>query len=552
MRIAIAQINPRVGDVAQNASKIEKAVREAEAQDAELILAPEMALLGYPPKDILLNSSLISAQEEALKKLAGACRKAALYVGWAQSRKGPGKPLYNAASLLYQGKTLATHRKVLLPYYDVFDEGRYFEPGNKITSYRFKGLRLALTICEDIWNDKNYWEKRNFSHDPLEELKKIKPDLTLNISASPYWMGKPAERTRMLSAIAKGYKTAVIYANTVGGNDELLFDGASLVINSKGKAITQGAQFKEEFFHFDFPFPSTLRLLDSKTLRLEHEAYDALVMGLRDYVQKCGFENVVLGLSGGIDSSLVACLAADALGPSHVLGVLLPSRYSSGHSKEDAELLAKNLGIERKTVSIEPVFEAYLKVFQEIFPGLAPNIAEENIQARIRGAILMAISNKLGHLALATGNKSEIAMGYCTLYGDLMGGLAPISDCPKGLVYQMAAYRNSVKSVIPERTFTKPPSAELKPNQTDQDTLPPYDLLDQILEAYIVEGKNFEEIKRKLPADTAAKILTTVDHNEFKRRQAPPGLKISQKAFGFGRRMPIACRIEHKLGESDR
>ena len=557
MKIAIAQLNFIVGDVHGNASKIEGAIREAEKQNADLLLTPELALLGYPPKDILLNGNVLRNQDIALKNLAKKCQKLAAVVGWARKNTGPGKPLFNAASVLYKGKILATHHKTLLPFYDVFDEGRYFEPGKKITSFIWKGKKIALTICEDIWNDKNYLEKRNYSHDPLIELKKIKPDLLVNISASPYWANKPKDREKMIAAIAKNYKVPTCYANLVGGNDELIFDGTSLVVNAQGKTMCQGADFKEDLIIFDFL--NKQEITNNKSPAPEHEIYEALVLGTRDYVTKCGFKKVVLGLSGGIDSALVACIASDALGPKNVLGVSMPSRYSSDHSKEDAAVLAKNLGIEYKTISIEPVFEAYLKLFQEMFPGLPPNIAEENIQARIRGALLMAVSNKQGHLLLATGNKSEIAMGYCTLYGDLMGGLAPISDLSKGWVYKLSNYRNDLAPVIPERIFTKAPSAELKPNQTDQDTLPPYDLLDQILELYVVEGKSAPEIKRKLSGipsplrgegkgegDLVENVLRTVDLNEFKRRQAPPGLKVTKKAFGFGRRMPIAGKLKHE------
>ncbi len=543
MKIALAQLNFTVADVSGNAAKIQKAIREAEGRGADLILLPELALLGYPPKDILLNADLIRSQEKAIKALARSCRRAAAYVGWAGPNQAPGKPLFNSASLLYQGKILATHHKVLLPYYDVFDEERYFTPGVNITRVQFKGRELALTICEDIWNDKNYSETRLHKNDPLESLKKSRVDLALNISASPYWLGKPKERERMISAIARRYRVPIALANLVGGNDELVFDGASLAFNRQGKVVARGPKFKEGIVYVELAGSSPAA---QDPDRPEAETYEALVLGLADYVSKCGMSRVVLGLSGGIDSSLVASVAADALGPKNVLGVLLPSRYSSGHSEEDAAALAKNLGIEWQTISIEPIFEAYLKLFAKIFPGLAPNIAEENIQARIRGAILMAISNKRGHMVLGTGNKSELAMGYCTLYGDLMGGLAPISDLTKTWVYRVARHRNSVSRVIPERVFTKAPSAELKPDQTDQDTLPPYDLLDKILELYIVEGKSYQEISRRYPADTVRRVLQRVDANEFKRHQAPPGLKITKKAFGFGRRMPLAVRMEHE------
>ncbi|MBI4369980.1 MAG: NAD+ synthase [Elusimicrobia bacterium] len=543
MKIAIAQINATIGDVAGNAQKISRAIDEAVKSGAGLLLAPELALLGYPPRDLLLRPGLITAQGKAINRLARQCQKLALYIGWAKPRSDPGKSLANCASLLYQGRVLATHQKILLPYYDVFDEGRYFEPGRKFTFCRFKGLRLALSICEDIWNDKNINEPRPYRHDPLDILSQRKSDLLLNISASPFWRGKPRERARRLQLIARHYQTHIAYANFVGGNDDIIFDGGSSLWNPQGNRLAQAKRFEKDLVLADIDAASHKISAPPSANSEEADLYDALVLGTRDYFSKCGFSQGVLGLSGGIDSALVATIAADALGSDKILGVALPSRYSSRNSLEDAAALAQNLGIAYKVISIEPVFKAYLGIFGQIFKGLHPNITEENIQARIRGAIIMAISNKWGHLALATGNKSELAMGYCTLYGDLNGGLAPISDLPKTWVYRIARWRNTQGVVIPERTLTKAPSAELRPNQTDQDTLPPYDLLDSILEDYIVNGVDVEKLARQFPPEIARRVARAVDANEFKRRQAPLGLKVTGKAFGTGRRMPIACKI---------
>ncbi|MFC1521293.1 NAD+ synthase [Elusimicrobiota bacterium] len=561
MRIALVQLNFTVGDVSGNLAKINDAQEKASANGADIVLLPELSLLGYPLKDVLLDTSIIQEQARALQSLAKRCKKTALVVGWAQPNKGSGKPLYNCVSFLHKGKVRATHRKMLLPFYDVFDEGRYFEPGNSITTVSFNGFKIALSICEDIWNDKNYWEKQNYEVDPLEALGKKGADILLNSSASPYMSGKREIRANMIGLIAKKYKTPVFYSNLVGGNDELIFDGSSIACDANGKLIMQGPPFKEAITFIDIERSSggnvkitkkeqivserypTSFMLQSACDSREGEAYHALVTGTRDYIRKCGFSKVVLGLSGGIDSSLVAAIASDALGPSNVLGISLPSRFSSRGSLDDAKEMAASLGINYQVISIEPIFNAYLKLFEEIFKGLAPNIAEENIQARIRGAILMAVSNKLGHVVLAAGNKSELACGYCTLYGDLMGGLAPISDLSKGWVYRLCAFRNKFKTVIPRNVFRKAPSAELAPNQKDEDSLPAYSLLDDILEAFIVEGKSREWLAKKFPKEAVHKTIRLVYASEFKRRQAPPGLKVTKKAFGSGRRMPIACKL---------
>ncbi|MEK6544635.1 MAG: NAD+ synthase [Elusimicrobiota bacterium] len=557
MRYAVAQFNPIVGDVEGNAQKMAHFAQRAQAADADLVIFPELCILGYPPKDLLLDTTLLKRQDRALGILARHSNGIALVAGIAVKNPGPGKPLFNAAALISNGRVKILHRKNLLPYYDVFDEARYFAAGSGLGAFTFKGIRITVSICEDIWNDKNYWESRQYAHDPLCGLKAGKPDLLINIAASPFWRGKQEQRHDMVRAIAKRYRVPVVYANMVGGNDELVFDGGSFAMDAQGRLLAQAASFKEDLIVVNSCHSGTRRRRVSgiQTLGLDSgfrrndgigktsddaQTYQALTLGLRDYTGKCGFNKVILGLSGGIDSALVACLAADALGAKNVLALAMPSRYSSGHSKQDAQALAANLDIDYKEISIEPIFTAYLKLFQDLFPGVAPNIAEENIQARIRGSILMAHSNKFGHLLLATGNKSEMAMGYCTLYGDMMGGLAPISDLTKTQVYALAKLKDDV---IPQHTFTKAPSAELKPDQKDQDTLPPYDILDRVLESYIVAGKPADKIARRFGKDLASRVLRSVDANEFKRRQAPPGLKVSKKAFGFGWRMPIARKL---------
>ncbi|EMG35893.1 NH(3)-dependent NAD(+) synthetase [Desulfocurvibacter africanus PCS] len=544
MRLGLIQLNPTVGDIEGNAARIEQAVRRATAQGARLCLTSEMALTGYPPRDLLLFGSFVRRVTEALEDLARRlANEAPVLVGTVEANPGPcGKLLRNAAVLLCGGRLRHSFHKTLLPTYDVFDESRYFEPSQEPKLFELDGLRMAVTVCEDIWNDKDYWPRRNYAFDPLEALAAQAPDVILNLSASPFHVGKQAERECMLAAISRKYKAPLAYVNQVGGNDDLLFDGRSTVFDSQGRILARLAAFAEDVAVVDLaaspaPLPADLSG--------PADALEALVMGTRDYARKCGFKSALLGLSGGIDSALTAAVAARALGPDNVLGVLMPSPYSSRGSIDDSLELARNLGLRTLTLPIAPLMAAFEQTLEEPFRGLCPDVTEENIQSRIRGNLLMALSNKYCSMLLTTGNKSELAVGYCTIYGDMSGGLAVISDAPKTLVYAMSRQLNadSPTPVIPESILTKPPSAELRPGQVDQDSLPPYDVLDAILALHIEEHRGLEEIVAAgFDEPTVRCVLRLVAIAEFKRRQAAPGLRITRRAFGTGWRMPIARR----------
>ncbi len=547
MRIAIAQLNPTVGDLGGNADRILAAYAEGAGRGADLVVTPELSLIGYPPKDLLLKPRFVADALAALERVAAGVGDVPLVVGYVdRSRKDRGLPLHNAAALIAGGAILARKYKALLPMYDVFDEVRYFEPGPGPQVAEVAGLNLGLSICEDIWTEGAAGPAARFYRgNPIADLVEAGADVLMNLSASPFEVGKPALRRDLVAAQARKYGRPVVYVNQVGGNDELVFDGASFAMDAEGRLTAQLPAFEEAVELVDVM--AGLPLAPQPPLMADLEALrQALVLGLRDYLRKCGFRSAVLGLSGGVDSALVAALATEALKAEHVLGVAMPSRHSSRHSLADARELAGRLGIDLLEVPIEPAHAAFETMLAEAFAGTAPDVAEENIQARVRGIILMALSNKFGRLVLSTGNKSELAVGYCTLYGDMAGGLAVISDVPKTMVYALARHINATGGApIPERILTKPPSAELRPDQTDQDSLPPYEVLDPILERYVTGEQSAEEIAAAgVDAETVRRVVRLVDRNEYKREQAAPGLKVTSRAFGFGRRMPIAQRYQ--------
>ena len=541
MKIALAQINTTVGDLAGNEAKILAAYRRGVAAGVELVVFPELAVTGYPPRDLLHKSRFIADSLAVLDRLAGATGATGLLVGYVGANDlRPGREAVNAVALLQNGKVLATRAKTLLPTYDVFDEDRYFEPARENAPVAFNGRKIGLTVCEDVWNDEGFWHDRRYRRNPARELTEAGAKILFNVSASPWHLGKNQTRHAMLSSLAAAAQCPLVYCNSVGGNDELVFDGMSLVFGGGGQLLAEGAAFAEDFIVVE---TDTASAITASPMVDEEKLYRALVLGLRDYLHKCGFKSAVLGLSGGIDSALTAVIAAEALGRENVRGVSLPSQYSSQGSLDDARRLAENLGIQYDVIPIQPMFLAAKGQLAGVFAGRAEDTAEENIQARLRAVILMAMSNKFGSLLLTTGNKSELAVGYCTLYGDMCGGLAVISDVPKTTVYRLSAWINREREIIPRDTITKPPSAELRPDQTDQDSLPPYDVLDAILEAYVVDGKSRADIVRAgFDAATVGRIVRLIDLNEYKRRQAAPGLKVTSKAFGVGRRMPIAQR----------
>ena len=541
MKIALAQINPTVGDLTGNAARILAAYRRGVEAGVEIVVFPELAITGYPPRDLLHKSRFIPDNLAVLERLAAATGETGLLVGYVgRNERQPGREATNSVALLQHGKILATRAKMLLPTYDVFDEDRYFEPAQENAPVDFNGRKIGLTICEDVWNDEAFWDERRYLRNPARELVEAGAEILFNVSASPWHLGKDRLRVEMLSSLVAQIRRPFVYCNAIGGNDELLFDGASLAFDAAGRLITQGAMFREDFLILD---TDTAAPITPTSLADEEALYRALVLGVRDYFQKCGFQSAVLGLSGGIDSALTAVIAVEALGAENVRGVSLPSQYSSQGSLDDARILAENLGIRYDIVPIQPVFEPVKGQLAGIFTGRAEDTTEENIQARLRGVILMAMSNKFGSLLLTTGNKSELAVGYCTLYGDMCGGLAVISDVPKTMVYRLSEWINRDREIIPRASITKPPSAELRPDQTDQDSLPPYDVLDAILEAYVVGGKSRAEIVAAgFEQPTVDRVARLIDLNEYKRRQAAPGLKITSKAFGVGRRMPIAQR----------
>ena len=547
MRVALAQLNPIVGDYAGNTAMILDAADQALAAGATVLVTPELALCGYPPRDLLDRPAFVddglAALEHLRKRLAGI----EVVVGFVDRVDAPGhRDLRNSAAVIRGGRVVEVRHKRLLPTYDVFDEDRWFGPADSVRPATIAGASAALTVCEDSWSDSGFWPDPAYGEDPVSDLVAAGATWVVNISASPYRMGKAAEREAMLRATAMHHGVPVLYCNQVGGNDELLFDGCSLFIDATGQVRARGASFETDLVICDLADPAASGPTRPAVGPVEEEVRLALCMGLRDYVRKCGFSDVLLGLSGGIDSALVCALAVEALGPEHVMAVAMPSRYSSEGSVSDAKALAGNLGIQLAELSIEGPFSAFLKTLEPAFEGLEPDVTEENLQARIRGALLMALSNKHGSLLLTTGNKSELAVGYCTLYGDMNGGLAMISDLPKTLVYRIAGHLRdaSGERVIPESTLTKAPSAELAPGQLDQDRLPPYELLDEILDGYVVRERSAAElIGEGLDEATVRRVIRMVNRNEYKRRQAAPGLRVTTKAFGMGRRVPIACRL---------
>ncbi|XZN97450.1 MAG: NAD+ synthase [Microcoleus sp.] len=602
MKIAIAQLNPTIGDIFGNANLILESAKKAAGEGANLLLTPELSLIGYPPRDLLMNPSFIAAAGDKLQQLAQELPgELAVIVGTAipnpNAVKAGGKSLFNCAVLLANGSIQKVFNKRLLPTYDVFDEDRYFEPGTQSDFFKLGNIKIGITVCEDVWNNEEFWGKRSYAGEPFLDLVKAGVDLVLNLSASPYAAGKRGVRSSMLQHSVMRSGIPIVYANQVGGNDDIIFDGSSFCINRNGELIQVLASFETDFGVIEYdeakrdlvditsqnPTEVKRATLNFSPQVGDAEIWAALVLGVRDYVRKCGFSKVVLGLSGGIDSALVAAIASYAIGPENVLAVLMPSPYSSDHSVNDALELAKNLGIGMEMLPIADLMKAYDRTLANLFVNTTFGIAEENIQSRIRGNLLMAISNKFGHLLLSTGNKSEMAVGYCTLYGDMNGGLAVISDVPKTRVYSLCHWLNAGgigkgkdeaepldlrsqalpgnesvgavppcppspspspplgREIIPGNIISKPPSAELKPGQIDQDSLPAYDILDDILERWI---ENHESVKQIVAAGhdeaVVARILKLVRQAEFKRRQAPPGLKISDRAFGTGWRMPIA------------
>ena len=556
LRLVLVQLNVTVGDLAGNERLIEQGIRRAQAWRADVMLVPELAVPGYPPEDLLLKPQFVEANRQVVRRLAPATRGIVALVGYAE--RDPQGRLANAAAILADGRHVATYRKQHLPNYGVFDEQRYFSPGTEPMLLDVGGVRLGVTICEDLWMEH-----------PCQVLARAGAQLVVNLSASPYHAGKLAARQTLFARRARRNRLAVAHCNLVGGQDELVFDGASLILDARGRLLTHATQFQEDMLVLDLhpaqlgparPRPagavltrpvvtrSSLPPPRRRTLEPLEEIYEALLLGVRDYVRKNGFSTVVLGLSGGVDSALTACLATDALGPAHVMGLVMPSRFSSPKTQEDAKRIGRDLGIEVQELSIEPVFQASLETLKPFFGDRAPDVTEQNLQARIRGNLLMAFSNKFGWLVLTTGNKSEMATGYTTLYGDMAGGFAVIKDVPKTLVYELARYRNrrGPGTPIPVSVLTRAPTAELAPHQTDQDTLPPYHVLDRILKAYVEEDRSLREIlaSQRVDRATARRVLRMVDRAEYKRRQGPPGVKITPRAFGKDRRMPLTNRYQ--------
>jgi NAD+ synthetase len=558
LKIGILQINSTIGDFAVNAKKLLAAYEKAVALGAEFAVAPELFLCGYPPRDLLLREDFVEASLAALSETSEGVGTIPLCVGYVdRNPEKPGRALRNSAAVLQNGKIIWRTHKSLLPTYDVFDEDRYFEPARTVEPFVFNGSKLGITICEDIWNDEDFWPERLYRRDPVKELISQGAEIILNISASPWHDGKERTRLDMLRRVARDEKIPLAQVNAVGANDELIFDGHSVALDAGGEVIALGKGFEEEVFVAELEICSGSSRRESAQIKSERtdvrcyglpsreaQMFSALSLGVRDYVRKCGFNSVIVGLSGGIDSALVAVLAADALGAENVLGVAMPARYSSEGSLSDAAMLAKNLGILCEVLPIEPVFNSVEKQLEKVFSGTKPNEAEENIQSRLRGVTLMALSNKFGALVLTTGNKSEMAVGYCTLYGDMNGALAPLADVLKTDIYKIARWVNREREIIPQNSISKPPSAELRPNQTDQDSLPPYEILDAILDLYVVKNLGRQEIVRR-GFDTAVvnDVINKINFSEFKRRQAAPGLKVSSRAFGIGRRIPVAQRF---------
>ena len=544
MKIALGQINPTVGDLAGNVSRMVRFSREAARRGAQLVIFPELSVCGYPPRDLVEKPTFLAQTQAEVERLASEAGTIGIDVicGFARpSTASLGKTAANCLGYLSGGAVRFTQQKMLLPTYDVFDESRNFAPGERETIFPAFGRRLALTVCEDVWNDKQFWTRQLYSRDPVEELATQGANFLINISGSPYHMHKRELRREMLAAIARRRKMPIAFVNQVGGNDQLVFDGASFVLDASGEVRALAKSFDEDLVFYDAE-TNTGEIHESFTNEPD-AVYQALVVGCRDYVRKCGFERVIIGLSGGIDSSLTAALAVDAVGRENVTGVGMPGPFSSPGSISDARELAEKLGVRFEIISIDKAYKAFVETLAPVFAGRAADVTEENLQARLRGVTLMALSNKFRALVLTTGNKSELAVGYCTLYGDMCGGLAVISDVPKVMVYELARVANRRHNgAIPEAVFTKPPSAELRPDQKDSDSIPEYDVLDPILKAYVEENESPECIAQRLnqPLDLVRKIARLVDANEYKRQQAAPGIRVTSKAFGIGRRFPIA------------
>lgn len=547
MKIALAQINPTIGAFKQNCEKICSFIDRAVEEKADLIVFPELSITGYPPRDLLDRPGFITDNIKSLEIVRKYSKNISVIIGFIDlNTDRRGKHLYNAAAVINKGVIQSIHSKSLLPSYDVFDEHRYFEPVRTISLANIHGIKFGVTICEDIWAPDEVCERPIYHVNPVEDLIKQGAEVIVNLSASPFNLGKINLRRNLVKTLSAKYEIPFLYVNQVGGNDDLVFDGNSIISNAKGEIIKHGASFKEDLLVFEINGKLCYAL--EKDINSEHKIvdnieniYNALILGLRDYVKKCGFKQVVLGLSGGIDSAVVCALAAKALGPDNVVGVAMPSKYSSADSVNDAKNLANNLGVHYKEIPIHEIHDVYTKTFEVPFKDLASDATEENLQARIRGNIIMALSNKFGYLVLTTGNKSELSVGYCTLYGDMCGGLAVISDVPKMMVYSIAKYINLEKEIIPLNTITKEPSAELRPNQSDQDSLPPYPVLDEILRLYIEEAKTIDAIvKHGYEKELVRDIVKKINQNEYKRKQAAPGLRVTSKAFGTGRRVPTA------------
>src|SRR6266568_3258496 len=556
MKIGFAQINPTVGDLSGNFEKIIRAYERLAAAGAELVLTPELAIPGYPPQDLVFKSRFVPENLQVLDQLHSRMGNVPLLVGFVDRNEGRGKPFHNAAALLERGKPIRKAHKSLLPTYDVFDEDRYFEPACRVEPFDLCGKKIGVTLCEDIWTE-HYLPRPLYDVEPVRGLIEQGAQIIVNLSASPFSLHKPAIRHEMVGALARAYRRPICYCNAVGGNDQLIFDGNSIAVNASGDLIAQLASFREEEAVIDTESKSGIEFREGK---IPEELFSALSLGLRDYLRKCNFKSAVLGLSGGVDSAVTAFIAVDALGAENVIGVSMPSPYSSRGSIDDSLALARNLGIKCLEIPITDSFKVFKRQFKEVFKGLPENETEENMQPRLRAMTLMALSNKFGHLLLTTGNKSELAVGYCTLYGDMAGGLAVISDLPKTMVYELARWINSdyssrgggtsairtdsprgAREIIPKSIIEKPPSAELKPDQKDQDVLPPYEILDEILRLYIEDNLSARDIiNHGFDENTVRWVQRRVDLNEYKREQAAPGLKVTSRAFGIGRRMPIA------------
>src|SRR6266481_5423998 len=539
MKIGFVQVNATVGDLSGNCELIIGAYERLAAAGAELVLTPELSLTGYPPQDLVFKSRFVPENFALLEKLHAQVGESALLVGFVDRNGGRGKPFHNAAALLERGKPIRKMYKSLLPTYDVFDEDRYFEPATRIESFEVQGKKIGVTVCEDIWTDE-YLSRPLYDVEPVRRLVEQDSEIILNLSASPFRLHEPARRFEMIAGLARAHQRPICYCNVVGGNDQLVFDGNSIAVNAFGKLTAQLAAFREDEKVVDTDSAAAIKFQEGKT---PEQLFAALSLGVRDYFRKCNFHSAVIGLSGGVDSAVTAVIAVDALGAENVTGVSMPSPYSSRGSIDDARALARNLEIKFLEIPITDAFRDFKSQFKEIFKGLPENETEENMQPRLRAMTLMALSNKFGHLVLSTGNKSELAVGYCTIYGDMAGGLAVISDVPKTMVYELARWINRDREIIPRSTIEKPPSAELKPNQKDQDTLPMYEILDQILHLYVEENLSARDIiARGFDEKTVRWVQRRVDLNEYKREQAAPAVKVTSRAFGIGRKMPIAQR----------